>query len=102
CAARLSQFVHEMDNILAEDPRSVGPLLDLLKKYFPIEGCDVEEAIKISRSSKYFVAVSRNIDVDVIVFNNAGFFNRHSGFMVQFGLRKPSGDTELPYAMVNE
>jgi hypothetical protein len=102
CAARLTQFVGEMDAILVEDPRSVVPLFDLLKKYFPIKGCDVEDAIKICRGSKYFSGISRNVDVDVVVFSSAGFLNPHSGFTVQFGLRRPSGDTELPFAIVNK
>jgi hypothetical protein len=101
CAAQLSQFVRELDDMLA-NVRSVVPVQDLLKRYFPIKGCDVEETIKISRSSRYFSGISRNVDVDVIVFSSAGFFDPHSGFTVQFGLRKPSGDIELPFAIVNE
>jgi hypothetical protein len=102
CANRLSQFVGEMDKILTEDPRSVRPLLDLLKKYFPVQGCDVEESIKICRASKYLVGVSRDRDVDVFVFDSSKFWRWRSGFMVSFGLRKPSGDSELPYAQVNK
>jgi hypothetical protein len=90
-----------MDDMLA-NVRSVFPVQDLLKRYFPIKGCDNEEAIKLCRGSKYFAAISRHVDMDVITFSSAGILNPHSGFTVTFGLRKPSGDTALPLAIVNE
>jgi hypothetical protein len=66
CADRLSRFVHELDDMWTKDPRSVQPFLDLLEKYFPLTGCDVEEALKICRSSKYLEPIDHARDVDVI------------------------------------
>jgi hypothetical protein len=102
CADRLTRFILEMDEILTKDPPSVQPLLDLRQKYFPLEGCDLEESMKICRGSKYLVGIERARDFDLFVFNSSKFWNRHSGFMFQFGLRKPSGDSELPFAQVNK
>ncbi len=101
CADRLTRFVREMDEILTKDPPSVIPLLDLLEKYFPLKGCDAEEAIKICRRSKYIHVVGRDPRSDIIMFSSATFWNRHSGFTVAFSL-KPSGDSYLPYAKVNK
>jgi len=102
CADRVSRFVHELDELLAAKPRSVNPFQDLLEKYFPVKGCDIEEIVKICEKSKYIWPIDRTFDVVVIDFSSSTFWNPHSGFRVGFGLRKSSGDSELPYAMVNK
>ena len=53
CAVRLRGFVTELDEVLAS-ARTVFVVHDLFKKYLPLEKCDIQEAITISRQSKYF------------------------------------------------
>jgi hypothetical protein len=54
CISRLTNFVEALDDLLESNPPTLFPLDDLLKKYFPLERCDVEEAVKISHRSKFF------------------------------------------------
>jgi hypothetical protein len=93
CAARLAQFVRELDDMLTENSGPLTRFNDLIERYFPLKGCDVEEVTKICRGSKYLHGVSTEyVGSNVIWFGN-------SKYTVGFALRKPSGDTELPYAM---
>jgi hypothetical protein len=45
--------VQEIDTAIASNS-SVDPIETTSKKYFPMKGCDVEEATRMMRSSKYF------------------------------------------------
>jgi hypothetical protein len=101
CISKLTNFVGALDSLLASNPPSLFPLYDLLKKYFPLERCDVEEAVKISRRSKFLSSVSESWREYVIVFSSASPARPHSGFFISFGLVKASGDSELPFAKVN-
>jgi hypothetical protein len=101
CIAKLTNFVEALDNLLESKPPSLFPLYDLLKTYFPLERCDVEEAVRISHRSKFFSSVSESRREFVIVFTSATPDRPHSGFYVSFGLVKASGNSEFPFAKVN-
>jgi len=99
CAARLVKFVEALDKVLDTNPSSAGPLSALLH-HFPMESCNIDEAIKISRQSKYFFSVSNHTGYYTIRFSNAGFSDG-LGFSVTFALLKKSGDTHLPSVFPN-
>jgi hypothetical protein len=106
CTVRLQEFIDELDRLLAGNPRSIDPIFALLKTYFPLKACNIEEAIKICRQSRYLVrgfgGQPRDRDrVHTILFSNAGYFG-HSGFQVQFSLSKETGDSIYPFALANK
>jgi len=101
CEACLEKFVQELDGILAENPRSVDPLDLLLDRTFPLKNCNVDEALKIVGKSKYFASVEGGRDEYVISFGNARG-RPHTGYRIGFSLLKQSGNSNLPYALVNK
>lgn len=100
CAARLTKFVKALDGLLGSNPSSEGPISALLEVHFPMEKCDIDEAIKISRQSKFFFSASNHTGYYTIVFNNGGYFDG-LGFRVGFAILKTSGNSYLPYALPN-
>ena len=75
CAVKLKDFILELDKLLASNPSYVYPVLDLLKKYFPMEKCNTEEDIRISRNSKFFSHVSETETYCVIAFDSKGYIS---------------------------
>jgi hypothetical protein len=73
CEAKVTAFVEDLDELLARDPPTVYPVLDLLKKYFPVEGCDIESAVRISRRSRVFSHVSEEKTYYIVAFDSRGF-----------------------------
>jgi hypothetical protein len=99
CKARLENFVSELDALLDANPRSLEPLLSLLRQHFPLKNCDIETALTITRKSKYLSSVEERPDRYVFVFTNA-FSGPFSGFDVLFSLVKSSGDSEHQFARI--
>ena len=103
CRVRLERFIVELDELLEARPSSLEPLLSLLKEHFPLKSCDIEDAIRISKSSKYFASVYEQPTLYVIAFTSAtGSSRPFSAFDISFGLLKQSGDSELPFARVHK
>jgi hypothetical protein len=44
CEAKLRAFVSELDIMLDSRPPSIDPFLVLIKKYFPLKSCNIDEA----------------------------------------------------------
>ena len=101
CSARLENFVKELDQLLTNEPPSVDPFLALLERAFPVTGCNVDEALKVARTSKFLLVIDEWPKAYVIRFGNART-SRHRGFSISFGLLKDTGDSELPSASVNK
>jgi hypothetical protein len=100
CAQRLRAFVAELDQLLPT-VHSSDPLNEAIGRYFPLHGCDIEEAFEISRQSKYFDHADNSYP------KGAAIFFKHRiphgwGFQVSFGLTKPAGDSRLPAASVDK
>jgi hypothetical protein len=98
CSERLRGFVEDMDEKLVSSS-SIDPLQEMVRKYFPLSGCNVEEAISIARTSKYFDHVNRAQKDVVIVFRRKNA--KGWGFKVIFGLSRDTGDSILPAAHVD-
>jgi hypothetical protein len=58
CARRLEAFVGGLDKMRSANPTSVFLVLDLLKRSFPVTGCDPEISFQICRGSKVFSEIS--------------------------------------------
>jgi|SRR4051812_28970970 hypothetical protein len=103
CLDRMKEFVLELDALLDKNPPTLEPFLDLLKRTFPLTGCDTEKVVQIAKMSKYFSSPSHNGSVLVFSFSsasrNSGPF---SGFDVSFGISKLTGNTELPFAKIHK
>jgi hypothetical protein len=98
CSERLQTFVQEIDTAIASNS-SVDPIKTILKKYFPMKGCDVEEATRIMRASKYFDRADQYPKEVVFVLRQkipGGW-----GFNVTFGLNRETGETVLPNVFVD-
>ena len=102
CALKVRGFVSDLDKLLASNPQYIYPVLDLLKKYFPVERCDIVEIVAISRASRFFSHVSETSTYYVIAFDSKGYADPYPGFYVQFSLIKESGNSRLPFAKVNQ
>jgi hypothetical protein len=101
CSARLHAFIKDLDEILDSDPNSVDPLNALLKKALPVSNCKIDQAIGIVRQSRYFSGVGEQPEMHVVTFGIPKTFRR-SGIVVIFGLKKESGDSRLPFAMIQK
>jgi hypothetical protein len=103
CATRFPAFVQELDRLLASDPSTIYPVFDLLNRYFPVQGCDIQNAIRVARESRFFSHVSEETTYYIIAFDSRGFAGpADPGFHVQLSLLKASGDSRLPAAHVNQ
>jgi hypothetical protein len=98
CADRLRAFVVEIDEKM-EKSDSIFPLQETLRKYFPLFGCNVEEAISIAKTSKHFDLVDHSYRDFLIILRKR--IPKGWGFKVEFGLREDTGDSFLPVATVD-
>jgi hypothetical protein len=98
CADRLRAFVVEIDEKM-ENSHSIFPLEETVRKYFPLYGCNIEEAISIAKTSKHFDLADHSYRDFVIVFRRR--IPNGWGFKVIFGLRQDTGDSFLPAALVD-
>jgi hypothetical protein len=99
CSAHLRSFIAEIDQKI-ETSTSVDPLRETIKKYFPLSGCDVDDAVSISRKSKYFDRADQ-FQKDVVIVlrkKNPGTW----GFEVSFALSRETGDSKLSAAIVDK
>jgi hypothetical protein len=94
CETKLTSFVTELDALLDSKPRSIDPLLNLLQKYFPLEHCNKDAAIRITRQSKYAMPVTQSWREHVFAFNSRS--PNYNGYIVSFGLVNISGNSEYP------
>lgn len=97
CQQQLAGFLEELDNLLGKT-NSVYPVLNLIKRYFPLSHCDMDATIELSRRSKYFRLVEDQPKYKNFLFESNPE-NSSSGFRVQFSILKVSGDSHLPAAM---
>jgi hypothetical protein len=103
CGAQLRKFVAELDDVLSSDPHPLYTLFALLKRFFPIEKCDIEAAISVCRQSKFFLSADIGQRVTVIIFNSGANGRRsESGYEVSFGISNETGNTQFPSARPNK
>jgi hypothetical protein len=102
CLARFEAFIRELDLLLASNPPAVTPLHDLINRYFPVEACDIEKAIEISRQSRFFSYTSEAPRYYLIAFDTRGSSSIFdTGYHVQIGFLKTTGNSWLPSANIN-
>jgi hypothetical protein len=99
CASQLTGFIAELDKLLAVT-HSSQPINEAIQRSFPLYGCDIDEALTISRQSKYFDHFERHEKDVVVIFLRRNSYG--SGIKVSFGLTIPAGNSELPAAMVEK
>jgi hypothetical protein len=100
CTAQVANFVTRLDELLADNPRTVSPFLGLLSQFFPITGCNIEEVMNVCARSKYFIRTSDNVVAVVFLFSNEKFYKGLS-FTVSFSVDKMSGNTRFPSVRPN-
>jgi hypothetical protein len=91
CAKKVRGFVDSIDELLTGDANDVYVFREPIRKYMPATGCNVEEVISISKTSKFFVQAYDWSPAYTIIF-------RSSRFDITFGLRKDTGNIEYPAA----
>jgi hypothetical protein len=98
CATKLESFIIDIDDLLANDPRSITDVWAVLDRHFPLHGCAADEASRIVMRSKYFKSVGRNgPKMHVFSFSSSGTLFS-SGIYVIFGITD-TGHSSLPFAM---
>ena len=101
CLVRLKNLIEELDRTLDSNPPSIEPIRSLLKEYFPVQQCDIQAALQICRSSKYFVDIYEYPHVYLCHFDS-NKLSTHLGIKVQFGLLRASGNSSLPFTIVKQ
>jgi hypothetical protein len=102
CLQRYGAFVQALDALLARHPSSVTVVHDLINSSFPIKGCNIEEAVEISRRARFFSSVSEDPRYYVIEFNSRGLSGiLDPGYRVLIGFSKGTGNSLLPSANIN-
>jgi hypothetical protein len=91
CAEKVSRFVDSIDELLNGNANDVYVFREPIRKYMPAAGCNVEEVISISKTSKFFVQAYDWSPAYTIIFKNPRFD-------ITFGLRKDTGNIEYPAA----
>src|SRR6266478_7999709 len=103
CTMRFMSFIENLDKLLVSDPSTIRPVHELLDRHFPVEGCNIQAAIRIAQKSRFFFHVSETRTYYVLAFDSRGFTGpMDSGFHVQITLLKVSGNSWLPAAHVNQ
>jgi hypothetical protein len=92
CSARVRQFVKEIDVQLGENRDPSIYFEDIIDKYLPAKGCNIDEIILIAKQSKFFWQA-----YDWGAGYTIGF--RSARFEITFGLQKDTGNIEYPSAM---
>jgi hypothetical protein len=100
CATQLKAFISELDELLPV-AKSSDVLQALIARHFPLYGCNVDEAMSISRQSRYFDHINTTYPKDVLIVFRYGIPNGW-GFRVSFGLTRPNGNSRLPNAGVDK
>ncbi len=97
CATKLKQFVVDIDELLAKNPRNILDVYAVLNRHFPLHGCAPDEAFRILKTSKYFRGESMN-GPKMHVFSISSESASSRGVAVSFGLSN-TGESHLPSAM---
>jgi hypothetical protein len=92
CAAKIEQFVADIDGVLAGRPNDILVVFDVLDRHFPLHGCTLDVVSNIVKTSRYFRSISPNGPKMYVFVLNSGEVK------VMFGLTD-TGDSELPSAM---
>ncbi len=100
CATQLKAFISELDELLPV-AKSSDILQSLIARHFPLHGCDVDEAMAISRQSKHFDRIDNTYPRDVLIIFRYRI-PRGWGFRVSFGLTRPDGNSQFPSAYVDK
>jgi hypothetical protein len=90
CAAKVRDFARDLDYVMSLEQRSTNPLNNILQKYFPTEGCRVDEAIAIARQSKFFWETYETV-------TDIGVHFRNETLKAGFGVERESGNIVRPY-----
>ena len=103
CIPRLALLISELDTLLSSNPPRVGSISSLLYKHLPLENCDVQEAIKTVKGARFLSHIAGEKTYVSFVFDTKGFAGPSDpGFHVQLSFDKASGNSQLPFVMVNK
>jgi hypothetical protein len=92
CSGKIRKFVQAVDLLFTENPRSIEAYYEPIRNYlFGTRGCNADEVISISKTSKYFAELGEIYTEYVIALEN-------KRADVSFGLRKDTGDIVVPAA----
>ena len=72
CASKLTAFIAELDELLPVAPTS-QPINDAIQRSFPLYGCDIDEALRISQQSRYFDRFERHEKYVIVIFDHTSF-----------------------------
>jgi hypothetical protein len=92
CSAKIRKFVQAVDLLFTENPTSIEAYYEPIRNYLiGTRGCNVDEVIAISKTSKYFAELGEIYTEYVIALEN-------KRADVSFGLNKDTGDIVVPAA----
>jgi hypothetical protein len=97
CSVRLRGFIEELEQALSS-ARSVLPIENLFKEYFPLTGCDPGAVLELCLKSKYCRDQSAEPNTLVISFDSQ-WNEPHWGLYVAFSIDRRTGDSEFPFVI---
>jgi hypothetical protein len=93
CSDKVRKFVEIMDSLLSENPNDVLVFDYPIKKYLSVTGCNVDEVLSISKSSRFFWKLSEQYTEYWVRFES-------KRYLVSFALKKTTGNVEVPNARI--
>lgn len=93
CSDKVRKFVEVMDSLLSENPNDVLVFDYPIKKYLSVTGCNVDEVLSISKSSRFFWKLSDQYAEYWVRFES-------KRYLVSFALKKTTGNVEVPNARI--
>ncbi len=95
CAERLRMFVLEIDKLFARREQVHEAYYEVIRNYLPEKGCNADEVISISKTSKFAMPMLER-------YAWYDFEFRNSDIHVVFVLRKDTGRIETPAVLWNK
>lgn len=99
CVTSFAEFVGELDKVF-DTEHSIAPVQALFEKYFPIEGCGIDQVFDIARKSRYFDEAGKDQRIFSVSFDNQPY-HPYSKLFVQITFDRASGNSEPPFVVIH-
>jgi len=96
CAARLTTFVGELDDLLRQRQRDLTTVTGFLHRHIPVRDCTIDAASDVMKTSAYFKGEERVSRTIQFSFSNSTPWSRGAAILL---VLHDAGDWEAPFAI---
>jgi hypothetical protein len=93
CAVHLQRLVDSVDALMTEAGTPEEHYWAAMRKYLPPQGCTIEEAESIARTSRFYLPLVRKVSAAA----NHTIAFRNVDTLIHFGLNKDTRIIEYPF-----